>query len=256
MSDHEITVLVPTYNHARYISQSIQSVMNQSAIASCKIIISDDCSSDHTYDTALRLTNGHSNVKVQRNSSNLGTMQHYARLVEAINTPYTAILEGDDVWIERRKLELQREFLTRNPRCAMCFSACTVEYEAEQIQVARPIWNDGRNRLLNAIDLVYENPVATFSNCLYRTAALKTAFLSPDRLVGYDWLCNMKVSMLGEIGFLALPCTLYRVHANGTWSSMSCHQKKKAIRQSLEAFAECASSDVRPFVNDAIRSLP
>jgi glycosyltransferase involved in cell wall biosynthesis len=256
MSEKDITVIVPTYNHESLICLAIESIVRQSIFSQCQVVISDDCSTDRTHELAQKAAKNHSNILVRRNPKTLGVMDHYQSLASEIKTTFTAILEGDDMWISERKLELQERFLELYPEIDMCFSACIVEFEATATQVEHPSWNDGRNRIIDIIDLLYDNPIATFSNCFYRSPAFQDTLASPDRTTGYDWLCTLKIASSHQIGFLAEPSTLYRVHRNGTWSGMSRQQQRRAIRQTLRSFLQSDTSGIKPFIQDAMRNIP
>jgi len=190
MGEPPITVLIPTYNHEKYIEAAIESVVNQTIFDVCRVIVSDDCSLDNTFQRATRASANFGNITVRRNIRNLGIMPHYATLVASVSTPFVAILEGDDVWLSTRKLELQHEILVREPRAGMCFSACVVEYSGTGSRRELPHWNNGRNRIVSAVDLIYDNFIATFSNCFFRTALLTDVASQPEWQSGYDWLCN------------------------------------------------------------------
>jgi glycosyltransferase involved in cell wall biosynthesis len=248
----EVTVLVPTCNHESYITEAIESIAKQTIFAECRVIVSDDCSGDGTFDVARSVCEKFPNVEVRRNAHNLGVMPHYRCLADLVETSYVAILEGDDVWIEPSKLEMQRTMLASNAGASFCFSACIVDYESEHKRVVQPSWNAGRNRLLGSIDLIYENPVATFSNCFYHSKLFKESMKMPPVLDGYDWLLNFRMSRLGAVLFLALPATLYRVHRHGSWSRMSRHAQRKLIRENLESFGAEQPSAYGIYIADAL----
>ena len=255
MGEPPITVLIPTYNHEKYIEAAIESVVNQTIFDVCRVIVSDDCSQDNTFQIAKRASANFGNITVRRNIRNLGIMPHYATLVASVSTPFVAILEGDDVWLSTRKLELQREILVREPRAGMCFSACVVEYSETGSRRELPHWNNGRNRIVSAVDLIYDNFIATFSNCFFRTALLTDVASQPEWQSGYDWLCNLQIASAADVWFLAAPCTLYRVHRKGAWSAMSRRQRRAAILRTLQSFKEKAPHDLRPYVDDAMQVL-
>jgi glycosyltransferase involved in cell wall biosynthesis len=256
MSEAEITVLVPAYNHEAHIALAIESVLRQTDLRRCHVVVSDDCSSDETYGIACEFARYNSNVTARRNSRNLGVMGHYRALVGDVRTPYVAILEGDDMWISARKLESQRLFLEKHGDAGMCFSACVVDFEAKGTQIEHPAWNSGRNRILELIDLLHDNPIATFSNCFYRTERLRNALTFSEMANGYDWLCTLQIASVSDIGFLSDVSTLYRVHPGGAWSRLSRSAQRQAIRRSLKAFLRLSPDIVKPFVYDAIRSIP
>lgn len=255
MAEALITVLIPTYNHQSYVCAAIESVIRQSVFDECRVIVSDDCSADLTLDAAREASRNKDNIVVRRNASNLGVMRHYAKLVSEVSTPYVAILEGDDCWISDQKLQLQRKVLEDYPRAGMCFSACLVENEATGERSEHPPWHRGRNRFVNIIDLIYDNPIATFSNCFYRTESLARALSWPDSVVGYDWLCNLRIAMTEDVILLAHTSTLYRIHPEGTWSKMTRRQRKVAIRRTLECVQGMAPQELKLYVADAIRAV-
>jgi glycosyltransferase involved in cell wall biosynthesis len=253
MPNKSITVLVPTYNHEKYIFDAIKSVKQQSLFNNSVIIVSDDCSIDRTFEIAKQAARG-SHIVVQRTSNNLGVMRHYQRLVKDVETPFTAVLEGDDIWLTNRRLELMREMLMQNMQIGMCFSACIVDDEATTQRIKHPNWNNGRNRIIGIIDLITgSNPIASFSNCVYRTTDLKKALGNAEGCIGYDWFCNMKIALTSDIGFFAELSTLYRVHPAGQWSRLNINEKDMMILKSLEGIQQCASDDIQVFIKDAMR---
>jgi len=248
-------VVVPTYNHENYILEAIESIARQSLISDCLVVVSDDCSNDSTFNIAKKAAGLRKNFVVQRNANNIGVMPHYQKLVERLETPFTAFLEGDDIWLSNTRLEALRDILIRNSTIAMCFSACIVQFESSGQRTHRPPWNSGRNRLVHIMDLIYENPIVTFSNCIYRTPDLKRAILGPDSAMGYDWLCNMKIALMADIAFVAEPSTLYRVHSFGHWSKLTEEKQNVLKLQSLKALLQCSPPNLHPYIRAAIEDL-
>jgi glycosyltransferase involved in cell wall biosynthesis len=112
---HGISVLIPVYNGARYLSECIQSVLDQT-LAAAEIIVIDDGSEDDTPKVAAAWG---SRIRYQR-------VPHgglpYARnhgLRFAV-TDFIAFIDSDDVWLPG-KLELQMAALAREAEPAMVF---------------------------------------------------------------------------------------------------------------------------------------
>ena len=228
----QITVLVPTYNHEEFVSAAIRSVVAQTIFAQCRLLVSDDVSSDRTVDIATREVARHSNARVVQNPSNLGVLAHYKTLAPKIDTPFVAILEGDDRWISENKLERQLALLENHPASPMCFCSYQVYHEETGVSMIAPTWRQERSGVVYFPDMGAENPVATFSNCLYRTETFKRHVAGVKS--GYDWLINLRVAGTeGPLLFLDEPSTLYRVHSRGTWSGLSTDAKRDAIRETL-----------------------
>lgn len=58
-----VTILMPTYNHERYISQAIESVLAQKTNYPYELLIHDDCSTDSTLAIAQNYTTKHPDKK-------------------------------------------------------------------------------------------------------------------------------------------------------------------------------------------------
>ena len=171
----DVTVLVPTFNHERYIAEALGSVLTQSMVERVQVVVSDDCSTDRTHEIALQAAERHGNVRVQKTERNLGVMAHYRALARQVDTAFVAILEGDDRWINTRKLELQLAALDRHPTANGSFTACLVHDATSGREWPMPAWAAGQSSLLPFVDLLSDHPIVTFSNCLYRRNAFLDA---------------------------------------------------------------------------------
>lgn len=253
MSDHpSITILIPTYNHADYIAEAISSVRDQSIFSSCKVIVSDDCSSDDTLKIASRVSANSPNITVRSNKSNLGIMGHYRLLASLVDTPYLAILEGDDYWPASEKMELQKSLMDAHPEVGLCFTACIVKDEAMDVRWHHPGWPEGRHRLVHLLDMLISNPIATFSNCFYRSNRFSEFVTRSEAKSGYDWLLNMTIAAKGGALFAARASTCYRIHANGTWTRLSLEEKRAGIVNSLMALREQVDGSFAPYIDAAL----
>lgn len=250
MNKPTVTVIIPTFNHGNFIEQTIHSVVSQSIFDDCIVVVSDDSSQDDTFEIAKRISRKFSNVIVSKNRKNLGIIPHYRSLTKTITTPFLAILEGDDYWISNRKIEQQRDFLQVFSDVGMCFSAYCVQDETSGAKWQQPGWS--RNCIVPVVDLIQTNPVGSFSNCFYRTERFRRAINTPGAINGYDWLVNLLIAMDGGIGYIAEVSTLYRLHLNGTWTSLSSEQKKDGILATLNELKRNAPKGIAMFIDAAI----
>ncbi|WP_354637538.1 glycosyltransferase family 2 protein [Morganella morganii] len=98
-----ISVIMPAYNAEKYISDSIDSVLNQS-IQNFELIIIDDNSQDNT----TNIINKYNDPRIVLiiNSNNLGVSETRNIGISAANGKYIAFLDSDDIWLPH-KLSLQ-----------------------------------------------------------------------------------------------------------------------------------------------------
>ncbi|MDO6759760.1 glycosyltransferase family 2 protein [Tamlana sp. 2_MG-2023] len=115
-----VTVITPMHDSEAYISESINSVLNQS-YKNWELILIDDYSQDKTLKIIQPLIEPYSNIKLFKNSKNLGAAISRNRGIEAAKGDYIAFLDADDLW-KPNKLEVQIEFMKTHD-CDVCFSS-------------------------------------------------------------------------------------------------------------------------------------
>ena len=92
-----ISILMPTYNHEKYISQAIESTLMQKTNFNYELLIHDDCSTDSTLSIARNYTEKHPDkIRPFTESENQGLLKSYKKLIENSKGKYLAILESDD----------------------------------------------------------------------------------------------------------------------------------------------------------------
>jgi glycosyltransferase involved in cell wall biosynthesis len=92
-----VVIAMPTYNHARFVSEAVDSVLAQTYEA-WELVVVDDGSTDGTVD-ALRDYEDPRIRVVERDHRGLaGLGAAYRTAVESSSAPLVAILEGDDRW--------------------------------------------------------------------------------------------------------------------------------------------------------------
>lgn len=106
-----VSVIMPSYNTAPYIAESIQSVLNQS-YTNWELIIVDDCSSDNTDDVVKPyLADGR--IKYLKNEKNSGAAVSRNRALCEASGRWIAFLDSDDLWMPE-KLAQQIGFMKNN----------------------------------------------------------------------------------------------------------------------------------------------
>lgn len=124
-----VSVHLLTYNHAKFIAQSIESVVNQQTTFPFEIVIGDDRSTDGTSQIVDQYAAKYPEIiKVVRGEKNGGPQPNSIRILENCQGKYMAALEGDDYWIDPLKLQKQTDFMENNPDFSICFTNTKVEF--------------------------------------------------------------------------------------------------------------------------------
>jgi cellulose synthase/poly-beta-1,6-N-acetylglucosamine synthase-like glycosyltransferase len=117
-----VTALVMTYNHERFIGQALDSVLMQETNFDYGILISEDCSTDRTREIIQEYATRHpERIRLILSDHNLRTNEIVTRGIREAQGEYVALLDGDDYWLARHKLQNQVDFLDTHPECSVCF---------------------------------------------------------------------------------------------------------------------------------------
>ena len=122
MHEVKLSVVMTTYNHERYIAEAIESVLRQQTSFGVEIVVGEDCSTDRTLNIVESYAQMYPEaIRIIRSEENVGWRKNYRRTIEAARGEYIALLDGDDYFTHRKKLEMQVEFLEQNPDVGMCY---------------------------------------------------------------------------------------------------------------------------------------
>jgi glycosyltransferase involved in cell wall biosynthesis len=113
-----ISIVMPTYNRADLILETIESVREQS-YSNWELIIVDDGSDDQTESVIQTISNSKIRYCPIHHTGLLGKVRNVG--IEKSNGQYIAFLDSDDVW-RKDKLQFQLSLLTKYPDCKFCFS--------------------------------------------------------------------------------------------------------------------------------------
>ena len=105
-----VSVIMPSYNTARFIGNSIKSVLNQT-YTNWELIIVDDCSTDNTDEVVENFKD--ERIKFFKNKKNYGAAFSRNRALKLAEGRWIAFLDSDDLWVHT-KLEKQISFMKEN----------------------------------------------------------------------------------------------------------------------------------------------
>lgn len=106
-----ISIIMPSYNTANYISESINSVIRQT-YKNWELIIVDDCSTDNTDEIVNKFLKDE-RIKYLKNEKNSGAAISRNKALREAKGRWIAFLDSDDLWVQE-KLEKQINFMEEN----------------------------------------------------------------------------------------------------------------------------------------------
>ncbi len=237
-SQNTVDVIVTSFNHQSYIRQCLESIILQKGCFSLKIIIGDDASSDDTLNIVRKIKRSHpKTIQIIPPEINLGMHKNLERCFKKCTAKYTAICEGDDYWLSRKKIQKQLMFLRNNQNCSMCFNWLLLFKQEEGNYIPHPQQEKLNKKNITFQELSKQPIIGNFSACFYDAEAIKTVPKKYyDNPMGFDWLFNMNIAKVGNVGFLKELLSVYRIHKNGLWSGNNKESMKLKIRNSQNNF--------------------
>lgn len=107
-----VSIITPSYNSEKYISETIDSVLSQT-YQNWEMIIIDDVSPDDSSSVIEGYCKKDNRIKLIKLEQNSGAAVARNRAIEEAEGRYIAFLDADDIW-KPEKLEKQIEFMRKN----------------------------------------------------------------------------------------------------------------------------------------------
>lgn len=203
-----VSVNIPVYNCESYLTETIESILNQT-FQDFELILCNDGSTDNSLAIAQSFAAKDSRIKVITRG-NLGIVATRNELLANSSGKYIAVLDCDDVALPHR-LALQVQYLDEHPE-VVCVGGDSRLIDHKGRYLTTLVHIKG-NDAINASALA-GNGVITHSCAMIRAEVMR-------RIGGYDPKCNFAEDLdlwlrLGECGKLeniAEPVSNFRLHA-------------------------------------------
>ena len=204
MTNPKVSILTPTYNGASYLSETIQSVLDQT-YPNWELILVDDCSSDHTIDVIAQFSDPR--IRSIRHDQNRGSDIARNTGLEASTGEIIAFLDQDDLF-HPGKLQAHVEFLKNHPEIGFTYNShFELNYSASTIRhLSRPTSN------MTLEDLVLRLPLPPSDVVLRREWALQMDLVGGSQ--GAEILHFSRLFMAGcKFGFVDRALNYRRYHS-------------------------------------------
>jgi glycosyltransferase involved in cell wall biosynthesis len=217
-----ISVIVPNYNHARYLHQRVETILQQT-LQDFELILLDDCSTDESR-PILSSYASDPRVRLEFNDVNSGsTFKQWNKGVRLARGKYVWIAESDD-YADKRLLERLVAVLENDPAVVFAFCRSWRIAEGDHLDGfvyfypdrLNPRWNadfcvDGRDECRNSFPRF--NPIRNASAVVFRKAVYEGVGGADEafRLSG-DWKLWAAMALMGKVAYLAEPLNYQRFH--------------------------------------------
>ncbi len=220
-----VTIVVPCYNHAKYIEETIKSIVNQT-YKNIELIVIDDGSKDNSVQVIKSLVKVYDFTFIARENRGLSKT-----LNEGINLAkgkYFSACASDDKLV-LNKIELQVAFMEQNSNCGMCY-AKTIFFDDEGNEQKENISKPKSGWIFN--ELLAENFIPAVTQFIRKDVLLKVGKFD-ETLKIEDWDMWLRIAKEYKIGYVDKYLAYYRRHDDNVSKNahLMIEEEKKIINK-------------------------
>lgn len=147
MKEGLVSIIMPTYNCAKFIGETIESIQAQT-YSSWELIIIDDCSIDNTKEVVERYVESDKRITYNCLEKNSGAAMARTTAMNLANGEYMAFCDSDDIWTSN-KLEKQLKFMKKSNYAFTCTAYEQIDENSNSLdKIIKPKERCDYNRLL------------------------------------------------------------------------------------------------------------
>ncbi len=251
--EEQIDILLATYNGEKYLKEQIESILNQT-YQNIQLLISDDCSKDHTIDILKEYEKQDKRVKVFYQKKNLGCTKNFEFLLQQVKNEIYMLSDQDDVWLPE-KIEKSYEMLKKE-EADLVFG--DLEVVDENLKMIYPSFNNYM-KLTRKIKK-YKNTwkLNYLYNCITGcTIMAKKKWIhkilplpSKSQYVIHDYWIGEIISLKGKLAYLPEKYIQYRQHGNNEIGTEKISHKFKKIEQVRNLFLQVKIDVFKTYVEN------
>ncbi|WP_151994386.1 glycosyltransferase family 2 protein [Buttiauxella massiliensis] len=183
----KISIITATYNSLPYIVETYNSIKNQTHL-NWEWLITDDCSSDETYNYLLSISSADERIKVFRNFENSGAAVSRNNSINNASGDFLAFIDSDDLWC-KEKLRIQLHKMLDNE---LDFTFTAYELINEHSEPLNKIIDSTHNRALCYLDMLKKQATLGCSTVMLRRSRFPNLSMPLIR-TGQDYALWLKL---------------------------------------------------------------
>ena len=202
-----ITVIIPTFNRARYVVTAVESALAQT-YTNYEIIVVDDGSTDDTQQVLDRLA-GQITYLYKANEGTAAAARNFA--MRRASGEYIALLDSDDLWLPH-KLEAQMAFLQTHPEVGLVSGQVGIIDSSGTLLEPGPRYPWQKAGPVRLEDIILRSPLHASTLLVKRSLMNEALPFDPRFRICEDWHLCLTVAAQAPVGFIEEVVTYLRTH--------------------------------------------
>ncbi|HNJ35797.1 MAG TPA: glycosyltransferase [Leptospiraceae bacterium] len=252
MAEPLVSVVMPSFNHARYILESIQSVLAQD-FSDFELIVVDDASTDNTREVLESIGDDRVRFRINEHTGlpaitrNTGIAMARGEMV--------AFLDSDDLW-EKNKLSSQLEMLRAHPECGFCYH----DFDTFDSETRKVLSRFGETCSLFEGDIagamLQGNMIGSPTPLIQKSLLLRAGCFPEDWSVRFfeDWELWLRLAGLSPAAFVPAILAHYRIHSRPTFSGAALSLRFKTTLQVINRAVKDMPDRFKPHLPAALNA--
>ena len=216
-----VSIITSVYNCEKYITEMIDSIINQS-YQDWELILIDDASTDTTWDLISRYTDVRI-IKI-KNENNIGLTRNLNKALAFAKGKYIVRIDGDDVAYPSR-LERQVQFMEEHPNIAL--SGCWIKIFGEKDDIWKSIIDNESLKINLLFNAIIFHPTFIIRKSILEKYNLK---YNEKLLYAQDYDLECQIAKYEEVANISDILVKYRIHGGQVSSGKRAQQIECANR--------------------------
>jgi glycosyltransferase involved in cell wall biosynthesis len=262
-----VDILLSTFNGELYLSEQIESIINQN-YHDWILYIRDDGSSDGTLNIIKKYTEKYQLkiIFIEDSLGNIGAAKSFLELISYSKADYFMFCDQDDVWLPN-KIEITLNKMVsikeKNPDKPVLIHSDMKIVDSNLKTISESFWKYKKKNpnVKNYERLVVDNNI---TGCTMMVSCDIKKYINIDKndyIIMHDWLIGVLVSYFGIIDYVDVVTILYRQHGNNSIGAKSFVNRfkifyfVKEIENSINKYIEQSKTLVKVIDDKKLREF-
>ena len=210
----KVSVIIPSYNHSKFVKQAILSVVTQT-YKNIELIVIDDGSKDDSRTIISELRSEFNFEYFEQENSGISASLN--RGIRNSSGEYICYVASDDFYHED-KISKQVKFYLENPDFGFIHAGCIVvnEFGAE---ISRPEFSDVSWNIKRPFNILLETCFVSAPSVMIKRSVFEEVGYFDESVAIEDWDLWLRIAKQYEVGFQNDYLVYYRQHGSNTYFS-------------------------------------
>jgi len=213
----ELSIVIPNYNNAQYLDDSLQSILKQT-FTNYEIIVCDDCSTDNSIDILKGYAAKYPAIRYIVNKKNLGVAETRHNGILQAKGEFFTVLDSDDIYYDVNKLEKEMEIIKyfKNSYNKIVCAFSKIAILSDDLKYIKDQWPEDMIKEGYIFDEIITRTIMIPRDYIVATSAYFDVGKYDNTCTPYeDWDLKIRLAFKYDYYFTGIYGTGYRRHGKG-----------------------------------------